>query len=145
MSDKDFILNQLDVDTNDALAYATAMQQKASAIGFDWPAINGVIEKVAEELAELKHEISQGDDKSKQQAELGDLLFACCNLARHLDINPATALQNCNQKFYRRFNYVETRAFAEGKQFSDCSLDELDNFWDEAKQLEKLVPDDTDT
>lgn len=142
MSDKDFILNQLGVDANDALAYATAMQKKASSIGFDWPEINGVIAKLEEELAELKHEISQSSDKTKQQAELGDLLFACCNLARHLDIDPATALQSCNEKFYRRFNYVETRAFAEGKQFSDYSLDELDNFWDEAKQLEKLAQED---
>jgi uncharacterized protein YabN with tetrapyrrole methylase and pyrophosphatase domain len=138
VSDKEFILNQLDVDENDALAYATAMQKTASAIGFDWPEINGVIEKLEEELAELKHEISESADKTKQQAELGDLLFACCNLARHLGINPAEALQNCNRKFYRRFNYVETRASVEGKQFSDYSLDELDNFWDEAKQLEKL-------
>jgi len=142
MSDKDFILNQLDADDKDALAFAVAMQTKASAVGFDWPEINGVIAKLEEELAELKQEISMGAEKVRTQAELGDLLFACCNLARHLNIDPHEALNNCNQKFYRRFNYVETRAFAEGKQFSDFTLDELDSFWDEAKRLESLDQED---
>jgi len=138
MSDKDFLLNQLDTNPNDALALAIAMQKKASEQGFDWPEITGVIEKVQEELDELKQEITQNSDKALIQAELGDLLFACCNLARQLNINPDGALHSCNQKFYRRFNYVETRVAAEGKQFSDYTLDELDSFWEQAKQLEKL-------
>jgi len=142
VSDKDFILNQLDADDKDALAYAVAMQTKASAIGFDWPEIDGVIAKLEEELAELKQEISIGTNNARTQAELGDVLFACCNLARHLKMDPNEALNCCNQKFYRRFNYVETRATAEGKQFSDYSLEELDSFWDEAKQLEKVELDE---
>ncbi|WP_438971947.1 MazG nucleotide pyrophosphohydrolase domain-containing protein, partial [Methylophaga sp.] len=115
MSEDDFILNQLDSNKKDSLAYAIAMQKKAAEIGFDWPDINGVIDKIHEELEELKLEIRQDSDKSLIQAELGDLLFACCNLARHLDINPDEALNSCNQKFYRRFNYVETRVSAVGK------------------------------
>lgn len=138
MSDKDFLLNQLDTNSNDVLTLAIAMQKKASEQGFDWSEITGVIEKVQEELDELKQEITQSSDKTLIQAELGDLLFACCNLARHLNINPQAALNTCNQKFYRRFNYVETRVAAEGKQFSDYKLDELDSFWEQAKQLEKL-------
>jgi len=137
-SETDFLLNQLDSNQNDALALAIAMQKKASEQGFDWPEITGVIEKIKEELGELEQEILQNSDKALIQAELGDLLFACCNLARHLNINPHEALNTCNQKFYRRFNYVETRVAAEGKQFSDYNLDELDSFWDQAKQLEKL-------
>lgn len=138
MSDKDFLLNQLDVNQNDVLAFAIAMQKQASQQGFDWSEITGVIEKVQEELDELKQEITQNTDNALIQGELGDLFFACCNLARHLNISPREALHTCNQKFYRRFNYVETRVAAEGKQFADYSLDELDRFWEQAKQLEKL-------
>lgn len=138
MSEKDFILNRVDCDQKDTLAFAVAMQKKAAEIGFDWPDISGVIDKVQEELDELSHEINNHSAKSLIQSELGDLMFACCNLARHLDINPEQALAGCNQKFYRRFNYVETRVSAEGKRFSDYSLTELDSFWDQAKQLEKL-------
>lgn len=138
MSEKDFLLNQLDSDKQDTLAFAIAMQKKAAEIGFDWPDISGVIDKVQEELDELSYEINNNSAKSIIQSELGDLLFACCNLARHLDIAPEQALASCNQKFYRRFNYVETRVSAEGKHFSDYSLTELDSFWDQAKQLEKL-------
>jgi MazG family protein len=137
MSDSDFLLNQLD-NSLDTLSRAVAMQKKASSVGFDWPDIKGVIAKIHEELDELGDEITKGSDKARLTDELGDVLFACCNLARHLEVDPHEALSGTNQKFYRRFNYVETRVAASGKRFSDFTLDELDRFWDEAKQLEKL-------
>lgn len=141
MSESDFLLNQLEA-TDDPLSYAVAMQKKASSVGFDWPDITGVIAKIHEELNELSEEITAGTDKERLADELGDVLFACCNLARHLGIDPDQALSGTNQKFYRRFNYVETRVSAAGKTFTDFSLDELDSFWDEAKQLEQLGDED---
>ncbi len=140
MSQSDFLLNQVDSD-QDALSYAVAMQKKAAEVGFDWPDIEGVIAKIHEELNELGEEMAAGADKQRLTDELGDVLFACCNLARHLGVEPLEALTGTNQKFYRRFNYVETRVSAAGKSFSDFKLDELDSFWDEAKQLEKLDTD----
>lgn len=137
MSDSDFLLNQIKQD-GDALSYAVAMQQKASSVGFDWPDIRGVIAKIHEELSELGEEIDANADKQRLADELGDVLFACCNLARHLGVEPSQALTGTNKKFYRRFNYVETCVTAAGKTFSDFTLNELDNFWDQAKQLEKL-------
>ncbi|WP_289303205.1 MazG nucleotide pyrophosphohydrolase domain-containing protein, partial [Methylophaga sp. UBA3996] len=87
-------------------------------------------------------EIKQQSEKSHLQAELGDILFACCNLARHLEIDPEEALNSSNDKFYRRFNYVETAVTAQEKQFADFSLEELDAFWNSAKQLEKAEDKD---
>lgn len=133
----DFLLNQVSSDQT-PLSYAVEMQKTASKVGFDWPDIEGVIAKIHEELDELKEEISAGADKARLRDELGDVLFACCNLARHLGISPDEALSGSNQKFYRRFNYVETRVTAANKAFSAFSLEELDSFWDEAKQLERL-------
>ncbi|WP_297811405.1 MazG nucleotide pyrophosphohydrolase domain-containing protein [uncultured Methylophaga sp.] len=141
MSDSDFLLNQLSHE-DDALSYAVAMQHKASSVGFDWPDIKGVIGKIHEELDELGDEIDADADKQRLADELGDVLFACCNLARHLGIDPVEALSGTNQKFYRRFNFVETSVSAAGKTFSDFTLDELDQFWDQAKQLERLEDND---
>lgn len=140
MSDKDFLLKQLD-KADSPLSYAVAMQKKASTVGFDWPDIKGVIAKIHEELNELGEEMDNDADKQRLADELGDVLFACCNLARHLGIEPEQALSGTNQKFYRRFNFVETCVSAAGKRFSDFTLDELDSFWDQAKQLEKLDAD----
>lgn len=137
MTVPDFLLNQVDKE-QDNLSYAVSLQKAASRVGFDWSDITGVIAKIHEELDELSDEISAESDKAKLADELGDVLFACCNLARHLGVDPQQALSGTNQKFYRRFNYVETRVTAAGKQFSDFSLEELDSFWDEAKQLEKI-------
>lgn len=141
MSDSDFLLNQIKQD-GDALSYAVALQQKASSVGFDWPDIKGVIAKLHEELDELAEEMDADADKQRLADELGDVLFACCNLARHLGVDPVEALSGTNQKFYRRFNFVETSVSVAGKSFSDFTLDELDQFWDQAKQLEKLEDKD---
>ncbi len=137
MADKDFLLNQLD-NHQDALRYAVAMQKKAAEVGFDWPDIQGVIAKIHEELDELGEEIADDADRDRLKDELGDVLFACCNLARHLGVDPVEAMTSTNQKFYRRFNFVETCVTAADRGFHDFSLEELDAFWDQAKQLEKL-------
>lgn len=137
MSDQDFILSSIKKTQKDVFKLAIEMQKKASEVGFDWPDPQGVLDKLHEEIDELGQEIKQDSDKSVLLAELGDILFACCNLARHLDINPADALSSSNDKFYRRFNYVETAVTAQGKQFEDFSLEALDALWDSAKQLER--------
>jgi MazG family protein len=137
MSDQDFILSSIKKTQKDVFKLAIEMQKKASEVGFDWPNPDGVLDKIHEEIDELCQEIKQDSDKSVLLAELGDILFACCNLARHLDIDPAEALNSSNTKFYRRFNYVETAVTAQGKQFEDFSLEELDTLWNTAKQLER--------
>lgn len=142
MSDKDFLLTPIKQTETDAFKLAIAMQRRASQVGFDWPDSVGVLDKIHEELEELGQEIKQQSDKSHLRAELGDILFACCNLARHLEIDPEEALNSSNDKFYRRFNYVETAVTAQGKQFADFSLEELDAFWNSAKQLEKAEDKD---
>ena len=138
MDDQTFLLDSVE-SQSDAFNYAVALQKRAAEVGFDWSDIDGVISKISEELTELKHEIDTEQSQAKIQAELGDLLFACCNLARHLNIDPTAAINSTNQKFYRRFNYVETCVTAANKQFSDFSLQELDNYWEQAKQLERLT------
>ncbi|MCX4186294.1 MazG nucleotide pyrophosphohydrolase domain-containing protein [Methylophaga sp. OBS4] len=137
MTDKDLLLSQVNPAIHSNLSYAVALQKKAAEIGFDWPHIHGVIDKIAEELQEVSDELRHGADRERLIDELGDLLFACCNLARHLDIDPEQALAQCNQKFLRRFSYVETKVSAQGKTLQDCPLSELDSYWDEAKQREK--------
>jgi len=135
MNDKRLLTNVVEDVT--AFQRAIALQKKASEVGFDWPEINGVIAKVREELAELEHEIHTNAPPERLQDELGDLLFACANLARHLAIEPEAAISQCNQKFYRRFNYVEQRVHDQNKTLLSCNLTELDSYWEEAKQLDK--------
>ncbi|WP_292413358.1 MULTISPECIES: MazG nucleotide pyrophosphohydrolase domain-containing protein [unclassified Methylophaga] len=119
-----------------ALQYAVELQKTAAQIGFDWPHIDGVIAKIHEELDEVAAELDDRD-QTKLQEEIGDLLFAITNLARHLNIDPQQAIQQCNQKFLRRFRYIETQIFKQQKTLKTASLDELDALWDEAKTIEK--------
>ena len=131
-----FLLDQIN-HTMPPLQLAIALQQSAAAVGFDWSEVDGVLEKIKEELHELEIEIQQDSHKTHMLDELGDILFACCNLARHLGLDPEHALNASCQKFYRRFNYVESCVTAQQKSFADFALQELDNFWDQAKALEK--------
>lgn len=118
------------------LNYAVELTQQASTIGFDWPDVEGVINKIHEELNEVQHEIQHGLIPDRLHDELGDLLFACTNLARHLNIDPDTALNSTNDKFKRRFKYIEQQISARNKTLADCDLVELDALWNEAKSLE---------
>jgi len=120
-----------------ALTRAAKLQSRAAKVGFDWPDIAPVFNKVREEIGELEHEIANGAHAARIADELGDLLFATVNIARHLKIDPETALRGANQKFERRFAYIEQHLAKAGKKLSDSTLAELDALWDEAKLHEK--------
>ena len=119
-----------------ALLRAYKLQSKAAKVGFDWPDVKGVWDKVQEELAELQGALASGD-RAAAENELGDVLFALVNYARHQKIEPEVALNGTNNRFAKRFAHVESCVEASGKAWQDFSLDELDQFWDEAKRLEK--------
>ena len=116
-----------------ALSRATKLQKRADSVGFDWPTTAGVIEKVKEEIDELEAEISIGNSAAITE-ELGDLLFSCVNLARHLEVNPETAMRAANAKFKRRFDKVET--LAGGAEIQNLTASELELLWDKVKQSE---------
>ena len=124
-----------------SLLKALRIQDKARAIGFDWDEPKQVWEKVQEELNELQVEVntkdSVTDNTTKIENELGDVFFALINYARFLKVNPEDALEKTNKKFISRFNYMEQKILAQGKDLADCSLTEMDVFWNEAKKLEK--------
>jgi len=112
-----------------ALMRAEKVQEKAARVGFDWPDVTGALEKVKEEMDEL----AQANNQQEIEEEMGDLLFAMVNVARFKGVEPEAALQACNDKFARRFNYIEDRVRLQGKKFNQLSLEELDLLWDEAK------------
>lgn len=116
------------------LIKAYRIQDKARGVGFDWEARSDVWGKVQEELEELREALEQGSAEDAE-GELGDLLFGVINAARLYKINPDNALERTNQKFIRRFGYVEQRAKAEGRNLKDMTLAEMDVLWDEAKRL----------
>jgi len=105
-------------------------------VGFDWEDRKDVWAKVREELAELEAELEK-DDKQHSTAELGDFLFSVINAARLYHLNPDNALEHTNQKFIRRFNYVEQHSIRAGKPLTEMTLEEMDKLWNEAKALEK--------
>ena len=119
-----------------ALTRADKLQKKASRVGFDWPSIHGVSDKVEEELEELREEIRSNTDAEALMDEAGDLLFAVVNLVRHTGTDPEAALRQANHKFTRRFRMVEQLSNAAGKTVTETDLDTLDLYWDEAKALE---------
>lgn len=119
-----------------ALLRAYKLQSKAAKVGFDWKDVAGVWAKVEEELGELRAAIASGD-KAAAESELGDVLFAIVNYARHNQIEPEVALDGTNNRFATRFAHVEQRVKESGKEWQQFSLQELDKFWDEAKKLEK--------
>ena len=116
-----------------ALVKAQRIQDKVAGVGFDWEKPEQVWEKVQEELNEFQAEVKKGSQKDRE-AEFGDVLFSMINYARFLKINPDTALERTNQKFTQRFNYLEAKAKALGKNLHDMSLAEMDIYWEEAKK-----------
>lgn len=116
-----------------ALIKAYRIQDKARNVGFDWEEKSQVWDKVFEEFGELKNEI-ENMDPDNMENEFGDLFFSLINAARLYDINPENALEHTNQKFIRRFNYLEQETLQKGKNLKDMSLAEMDAIWDEAKQ-----------
>ncbi len=119
-----------------ALIKAYRIQDKARNVGFDWEDRSQVWNKVYEEIEEWKTEVEKGD-KEKMEEEFGDVLFSLINTARLYKINPENALEKTNRKFIRRFNYLEEHTLKEGKELKNMTLEEMDEYWDEAKRLEK--------
>ena len=122
-------------DALPSLIKAYRIQDKARNVGFDWKEKEDVWDKVYEELEELKAELAKGD-KENSTRELGDFLFSVINAARLYKLNPDNALEMTNQKFIRRFNYVEDHSMKHGKTLKDMTLEEMDKLWDEAKRQE---------
>lgn len=118
-----------------AIERAFKLQQKASKVGFDWKNKEDVWNKVKEEIAEVKESEISGS-KEETESEMGDLLFSMINYARFIGINPENALRKSNKKFEKRFNYIEKRLKEQGSSITDSCLEEMDHYWDEAKQKE---------
>lgn len=116
-----------------ALTRAEKLQKRAARVGFDWPSIGPVVEKVEEELAELKTEMNNGGTPERLSDEMGDVLFSCVNLARHLKMDPEFALRGTNAKFEARFRHVEASLRADGIAFDDVGIDEYERRWELAK------------
>jgi tetrapyrrole methylase family protein/MazG family protein len=114
-----------------ALVQAQQFQSRAARMKFDWPDISGVMDKVFEEIEEVR----QADGEAELHAEIGDLLFAVVNLARWYKVDAESALRQGNQRFRQRFKYIEQAARSQGKQVSDFSLDEMDQLWEAAKRV----------
>lgn len=119
-----------------SLIKAYRIQDKARNVGFDWQKKEDVWDKVYDEIAELKAELAK-EDKENSTKELGDFLFSVINAARLYKLNPDNALEHTNQKFIRRFNYVEDHSLKQGKNLKDMTLEEMDKLWDEAKAMER--------
>ena len=118
-----------------ALLRAERVQDRASAVGFDWENIAGVVEKIQEEARELS-QACEDSAKPEMENELGDLLFSLVNLARYLAVSPERALNRTTDKFIRRFTHIEEKAAQSGRKLSSYTLAELDSFWNEAKAKE---------
>ena len=123
-------------DALPSLIKAYRIQDKARNVGFDWEDKGDVWKKVREELGELENELKK-EDKENSTTELGDFLFSVINAARLYHLNPDTALEHTNQKFIKRFNYIEDHSIKAGKPLTEMTLDEMDELWNEAKSLEK--------
>jgi ATP diphosphatase len=135
-----------DSGANSAIYRARQIQQEAAKSGFDWPEIGPVFDKLEEELAELKQAFESGD-KDAISDELGDLMFVCVNLARHARVNAEMSLRRTNQKFQRRFAYVQQQMQAAGIDMNQRELEQMERFWQESKihveQQAKDVPQQT--
>lgn len=123
-------------DSLPSLIKAYRIQDKVRSVGFDWEERSQVWDKVKEEIAEFETEVDNMD-KDKAEAEFGDLLFSLINAARLYKINPDNALERTNQKFIKRFNYLEDNTIKKGRTLNDMSLAEMDEIWNEAKALDK--------
>ena len=127
-----------------ALTRALKLQQKASKVGFDWNDPRAVLDKIKEETAEIERALD-ADDRAAVADEIGDLMFALVNLARHLDVDSETSLRSTNAKFERRFAAIEAVLAQRGKTPSEATLEEMDALWDQAKADEKIGSQDSDT
>lgn len=125
-------------DALPALVKATRIQEKVRQVGFDWPNKEMVWDKVEEEIAELKEAIEKKEPEAVEE-EFGDLLFSLINFARFLQVDTEGALEKSNRKFIKRFNMLESKANASGKQLTEMNLDEMDKIWNEIKHLNNSI------
>lgn len=116
-----------------ALYEAYQLGVKAARAGFDWETVHGILAKTQEELVELEAQLDPANE-NRIKEEIGDILFAAVNLCRFLNVDPETSLKQANRKFTRRFQYMESCLSKEDKHFRDCSLEELERYWQESKQ-----------
>lgn len=115
------------------LIAAVKLQKRAAAVGFDWPGVEPVLDKIEEELREVRQALHGGADSRELEDEIGDLLFACVNAARHTGCEPEAALRRTNRKFLRRFRHIEAALREQGRSIEDATLDEMESLWQEAK------------
>ena len=134
-TDKDSLLDDVPVATEPMLE-GLKLQQKASKVGFDWNNPHSVIAKIREELEEVEGEIQNGTQTDLED-EIGDVLFAAINLARHLDVDPGNALRRCNRKFRNRFAHIEKNIADHGETMQSAELDLMEQLWSEAKSAAK--------
>jgi tetrapyrrole methylase family protein/MazG family protein len=120
-----------------SLSRAYQLTQRASRVGFDWPNIEGVLNKLDEEIREFREALSL-QNKRKIREEIGDLLFVMANVSRFLQINPEEALKKTLEKFVSRFHYIEISLHQEGKSFRQSNLMEMDRLWEESKKRLKF-------
>lgn len=118
---------------SDPLTEATIIQTDAAAVGFDWPDVTGVFDKLHEEIAEVREALARGDHEHARH-EVGDLLFSVVNLARFLAANPGEELRRTNARFTRRFAMVNQELARTGRAIETCTLAELDSIWDKIKE-----------
>ena len=121
-----------------ALLRAYKLQKRAARVNFDWPTVEGALDKLKEEIKELEVEISLTNKSKNREAvfeEIADVIFSVANVARKMDIDPEAALRKGNQKFEKRFQYVEEMLFIDGKKPKDATLKEMETYWEEAKKL----------
>jgi nucleoside triphosphate diphosphatase len=116
-----------------ALTRALKLQRRAARVGFDWPEVARVLDKIEEEIGELRAEMDSGAGRERLEDELGDILFAVVNLARHFDIDPEAALRGTNDKFVRRFHAVEEHFAGNAQDLTQASLEEMESAWQAAK------------
>ncbi len=132
--DNESILHGI-ASTMPALRWSSKLQKRAAHHGFDWDDIAPVFDKLHEEIGELKQEIGRRDNQHRIEDEMGDILFACVNLARHLHVNPEQALRDSNQKFIARFQTMESLLSSDEKVMDNCSIEELEMYWQKAKKI----------
>ena len=142
---QEMTLTTIDSSANSAIYHARQLQSKAALLGFDWPDIDPVFDKLEEELGELKQAFASADREAISD-ELGDLMFVCVNLARHARVNAEMSLRRTNRKFQRRFAYVQQQMRAAGIDMDQRQLDQMERFWQESKsQVDEVTHDPRQT